>query len=134
MIEFFFFLMIRRPPRSTRTDTLFPYTTLFRSLKILGVPHHIVLGRDTVTAQHVPGDARDVQRLAAVVALYERDRLRNKNALVHPAADAKRGLQSERDFAEHVGELDLDQLVRGQRPAELRSEERRVGKEGVPYV
>src|SRR3546814_11942767 len=27
----FFFLMIRRPPRSTRTDTLFPYTTLFRS-------------------------------------------------------------------------------------------------------
>src|SRR3546814_20834167 len=28
----FFFLMIRRPPSSTRTDTLFPYTTLFRSL------------------------------------------------------------------------------------------------------
>src|SRR3546814_17736916 len=28
---FFFFLMIRRPPRSTRTYTLFPYTTLFRS-------------------------------------------------------------------------------------------------------
>src|SRR3546814_13822198 len=27
-----FFLMIRRPPRSTRTDTLFPYTTLFRSM------------------------------------------------------------------------------------------------------
>src|SRR3546814_15203552 len=27
----FFFLMLRRPPRSTRTDTLFPYTTLFRS-------------------------------------------------------------------------------------------------------
>src|SRR3546814_2121033 len=26
-----FFLMLRRPPRSTRTDTLFPYTTLFRS-------------------------------------------------------------------------------------------------------
>src|SRR3546814_17874755 len=29
---FVFFLMIRRPPRSTRTDTLFPYTTLFRSM------------------------------------------------------------------------------------------------------
>src|SRR3546814_555102 len=29
-----FFLMIRRPPRSTRTDTLFPYTTLFRSLQL----------------------------------------------------------------------------------------------------
>src|SRR6056297_2356150 len=31
LTKFFFFLMIRRPPRSTRTDTLFPYTTLFRS-------------------------------------------------------------------------------------------------------
>src|SRR3546814_7707813 len=31
----FFFLMIRRPPRSTRTDSLFPYTTLFRSLGVL---------------------------------------------------------------------------------------------------
>src|SRR3546814_7139021 len=31
----FFFLMIRRPPRSTRTDTLFPYTTLFRSTENL---------------------------------------------------------------------------------------------------
>src|SRR3546814_6383757 len=31
IVTFFFFLMIRRPPRSTRTDTLFPYTTLFRS-------------------------------------------------------------------------------------------------------
>src|SRR3546814_17799223 len=30
-LVYFFFLMIRRPPRSTRTDTLFPYTTLFRS-------------------------------------------------------------------------------------------------------
>src|SRR3546814_10907863 len=30
-MSFFFFSMIRRPPRSTRTDTLFPYTTLFRS-------------------------------------------------------------------------------------------------------
>src|SRR3546814_16056635 len=33
----FFFLMIRRPPRSTRTDTLFPYTTLFRSQRPLRV-------------------------------------------------------------------------------------------------
>src|SRR3546814_3771934 len=31
MCTIFFFLMLRRPPRSTRTDTLFPYTTLFRS-------------------------------------------------------------------------------------------------------
>src|SRR3546814_15467782 len=32
----FFFLMIRRPPRSTRTDTLFPYTTLFLSRRARG--------------------------------------------------------------------------------------------------
>src|SRR3546814_13405145 len=31
-VSCFMFLMIRRPPRSTRTDTLFPYTTLFRSV------------------------------------------------------------------------------------------------------
>src|SRR3546814_3475063 len=36
IIVFVFFLMIRRPPRSTRTDTLFPYTTLFRSVATLG--------------------------------------------------------------------------------------------------
>src|SRR5260221_2068498 len=43
---FFFFLMIRRPPRST----LFPYTTLFRSLHVIaqagGVIHHPDLGND----------------------------------------------------------------------------------------
>src|SRR3546814_5758901 len=33
MFVLFFFLMIRRPPRSTLTDTLFPYTTLFRSTR-----------------------------------------------------------------------------------------------------
>src|SRR3546814_1616375 len=43
MFVFFFFLMIRRPPRSTRTDTLFPYTTLFRSGEY---PAFVKLGRD----------------------------------------------------------------------------------------
>src|ERR671934_2441806 len=36
---FFFFLMIRRPPRST----LFPYTTLFRSLRVGGIGHHFLV-------------------------------------------------------------------------------------------
>src|SRR3546814_11373996 len=35
---YIFFLMIRRPPRSTHTDTLFPYTTLFRSYLRLSIP------------------------------------------------------------------------------------------------
>src|SRR3546814_10311001 len=34
VVVYLFFLMIRRPPRSTRTDTLFPYTTLFRSARL----------------------------------------------------------------------------------------------------
>src|SRR3546814_14940593 len=37
-----FFLMIRRPPRSTRTDTLFPYTTLFRSDVRVGRLVHVL--------------------------------------------------------------------------------------------
>src|SRR3546814_15346675 len=39
----FFFLMILRPPRSTRTDTLFPYTTLFRSDQLKRTLRHILL-------------------------------------------------------------------------------------------
>src|SRR3546814_7959824 len=40
-----FFLMIRRPPRSTRTDTLFPYTTLFRSAtQCGGVSMRLIVG------------------------------------------------------------------------------------------
>src|SRR3546814_3921595 len=38
-----FFLMIRRPPRSTRTDTLFPYTTLFRSHLLRAAGHRTAL-------------------------------------------------------------------------------------------
>src|SRR3546814_3942147 len=34
--------MIRRPPRSTRTDTLFPYTTLFRSIQVERLPEQAV--------------------------------------------------------------------------------------------
>src|SRR3546814_7227138 len=37
----FFFFMIRRPPRSTRTDTLFPYSTLFRSGRRVVVGFHL---------------------------------------------------------------------------------------------
>src|SRR3546814_5247075 len=42
---FYLCLMIRRPPRSTRTDTLFPYTTLFRSLAVGGVERLFGIGQ-----------------------------------------------------------------------------------------
>src|SRR3546814_575365 len=51
MFVLFFFLMIRRPPRSTRTDTLFPYTTLFRS----GM-REIVLDTETTGLDPETGD------------------------------------------------------------------------------
>src|SRR3546814_1102440 len=52
MLSLFFFLMIRRPPRSTRTDTLFPYTTLFRSPKAIIASREAMvrLGVDRMTS------------------------------------------------------------------------------------
>src|SRR3546814_11556108 len=47
--------MIRRPPRSTRTDTLFPYTTLFRSIRRAAPRLHRWLGRLYVGAAAIAG-------------------------------------------------------------------------------
>src|SRR3546814_16694014 len=61
-----FFLMIRRPPRSTRTDTLFPYTTLFRSVQRLPADARrkgvaaVEFGADEVEA--ADDDARSLDR------------------------------------------------------------------------
>src|SRR2546429_6062384 len=67
----FFFLMIRRPPRST----LFPYTTLFRS--VIGFFHfhgaeHAVLVKSGVAAGFPQVEAHDVRRKHQVVAALER--------------------------------------------------------------
>src|SRR3546814_16125635 len=88
MSSCFFFLTIRRPPRSTRTDTLFPYTTLFRSERAL---YNMVVNEatDQVVGLHLIGpDAPEILQAAAVavkaglskadfdatVALHPRDR------------------------------------------------------------
>src|SRR3546814_967419 len=77
---FFFFLMIRRPPSSTRTDTLFPYTTLFRSFGalVLFVSHlklqsafargigeslHAAVEQETATVENYLGDAGGLRAL-----------------------------------------------------------------------
>src|SRR3546814_15933983 len=59
---FFFFLMIRRPPRSTRTDTLFPYTTLFRSGGLARNPSELI--RQPAAEKPLVGatDVRDDRR------------------------------------------------------------------------
>src|SRR3546814_17410482 len=68
----FFFLIIRRPPRSTRTDTLFPYTTLFRSAALSGLSaSHILPEAYRLTtpasphlAARIDGVEIDLDRLA----------------------------------------------------------------------
>src|SRR3546814_2371535 len=61
--------MLRRPPRSTRTDTLFPYTTLFRSSSSpsspLVAPSALPLDENDVTRpryRHSVADSHDVRR------------------------------------------------------------------------
>src|SRR3546814_10258303 len=64
--------MIRPPPRSTHTDTLFPYTTLFRSV---GTEQLQDLDLDVMgLAREQRGLACDVQFLPAIVFLLDRDR------------------------------------------------------------
>src|SRR3546814_20993612 len=69
---FFFFLMIRRPPRSTRTDTLFPYTTLFRSVVVDGQD------RSVPVAAHRDRDDRAGRRVGARVGEEVGDHLRSE--------------------------------------------------------
>src|SRR3546814_5638805 len=59
--------MIRRPPRSTRTDTLFPYTTLFRSVHALDRPLVEIVGARVGETEGAVVAARDGQpgRVAA---------------------------------------------------------------------
>src|SRR3546814_13777520 len=104
--------MIRRPPRSTRTDTLFPYTTLFRSAA--GGLEQSIIASATVAP---PAIRREV---AALAVRLERERL--------PIA-----LQ---EFATQVDDPTCDLVVAAlllaadkstKRLGELRSEERRVG-------
>src|SRR3546814_20984038 len=73
----FFFLMIRRPPRSTRTDTLFPYTTLFRSLVAFAGPHERLdeAGPDRRTAvdRDMAGHAQFLRAVLDEGALFSVD-------------------------------------------------------------
>src|SRR3546814_8660788 len=72
--------MIRRPPRSTRTDTLFPYTTLFKSMVLLG------------PLTEPPGQGR--------LALKERARLAREDGMA-PIADALLEASISRDSRMH---------------------------------
>src|SRR3546814_13046986 len=112
----FFFLMIRRPPRSTRTDTLFPYTTLFRSaqqgLQFFSgakLQHGLAVGFLQILEL-------TLVLLAYVLGLGPEGILHARLALIDPVLDLRR-----RKIA-----LSARLPTRG-----LRSDERRVGKECV---
>src|SRR3546814_5601857 len=73
-----FFLKIRRPPRSTRTDTLFPYTTLFRSCVSHPADPLSYRSQSLVTfpdGKHVPGSDHNPRRRSASAAAPVRYRL-----------------------------------------------------------
>src|SRR3546814_13518104 len=128
----FFFLMTRRPPRSTRTDTLFPYTTLFRSTPRIA---REAGGKDTEIGDTRMGasPAEMHAGLAPPPFLYPL----LESAVAHHAG---RTLDEQRRFlgrfmapAPEVAGAppDLAWFPDPAPPAELRSEEPRVGKECV---
>ena len=67
-------------------------------LQVRRMAHDRKLSRNAVAAMHVARNAGDGERLAAIVALDQADRLRDQLAFVEPAADAQRRLQAERDL------------------------------------
>src|SRR3546814_14739130 len=115
--------MIRRPPGSTRTDTLFPYTTLFRSLGPVGILG-LLLGRG--------------QRLHAFrqlpVRVFQILRARADSLLqgVARVLDGQVGVLELGNFLlQHVFDLAAAQQAELVGSEQVRSEERRVGKECV---
>src|SRR5215471_3575148 len=93
-------------------------------LEIAQHAHHVELVRYAVAAMDVARHARDLERLAAIVALEQRHRRRRGAALLQQPPEPERRVQAERDLGLHVGELLLDELVGGERTAELLAIER----------
>src|SRR3546814_16497667 len=91
----FFFLMIRRPPRSTLTDTLFPYTTLFRS--VLWVHDGDTLGVSCGSGKPVKIRVADIDapELEQAYGLASRDalasRVQGQHVILHPRARDRYG-------------------------------------------
>src|SRR3546814_3559762 len=103
--------MIRRPPRSTRTDTLFPYTTLFRSLgrafpEVLLSPSVLLLARIRRMRAH----NRNLQQLEAICHRHHSTR-RSLRAIRQPTVFAQAwlgqrgGIFGSSRSEEHTSEL-----------------------------
>src|SRR3546814_9941856 len=96
--------MIRRPPRSTRTDTLFPYTTLFRShperLSVVGLFDM----RDIHATRGLLRDWRSIQGLAGLRAVFRHGVGDSAQWLADGTADWF-WAEAENRSAEHTSEL-----------------------------
>src|SRR3546814_2029291 len=77
LILIIFFLMIRRPPRSTRTDTLFPYTTLFRSMRVTKSTINFL----AVLAVYSENGSRDSNDLGDIISSKLQDPLSRVNGV-----------------------------------------------------
>src|SRR3546814_17760645 len=132
--------MIRRPPRSTRSDTLFPYTTLFRSLYLLfKYGQQFLHGRDLfVVDQYM----RILQVCLHLVGIGYKVRRKITAVKLHSFHDFNIGISTFRFFySDHTFLLHLahgfgNQLTNylviiGRNGSYMRSEERRGGKEWV---
>src|SRR3546814_1373657 len=102
--------MIRRPPRSTRTDTLFPYTTLFRSL---GGAHHHAPGAEAALDVVVQGAAlaqRHADHLLLGLVGRLADRLRHLAYLAVAVADPAAAVADHHQGGEAEAPAALDDL------------------------
>src|SRR3546814_11789433 len=109
--------MIRRPPRSTRTDTLFPYTTLFRSDQ---AAQHRAIVRQIVAAEQ--GQSGETRRLA---------RRKRRAEIAIEARRSRRGCQIELPARAAQIALFGHSQADDMRRRRGRSEERRGGQEWV---
>src|SRR3546814_13821343 len=122
VISVFVFLMIRRPPRSTRTDTRFPYTTLFRSVcdrflhvavavgQVEAVGGEVVeVGATGEVARH-PAVGRLARDTDAVVLAHEQRRRRQPLVGV-PGGGVERGQSGGVDARRDAAGADRDAVV-----------------------
>src|SRR3546814_14434442 len=121
--------MIRRPPRSTRTDTLFPYTTLFRSLAAVQRAEELDAGVHRLVAQPLPLRARHHHRAGAAVALVAALLGAGQVLDLAQVVEHRHGRVEAREPARLVVQPEADLATHGLRFPGRRSEERRVGKE-----
>src|SRR5215510_973003 len=121
-----------RPPQDQRVHIVGALVGV-DGLEVGGVTHDVILDLNAVAAVHVAGGAGDVERLAAIVPLDQRNHLRRDSALIEQTSDAQGALQAQRNLRLHVGQLFLYQLRGRQRSAELLALER-VGPGALPAI